>query len=82
MDVSGPQALIKLGTMYAVEDIVAEKITGLLVSTEDNSMSIPLPKAFSRETIPAQTARTWYHLSSIANEIPKYRDDVNWSCYW
>ena len=59
-------------------------ISGLIVSWADKSVVVPSPKAYSRENIPArrdqihrvEMAINWSHLSQIANEIPKYRDDL------
>ncbi|CAB4024591.1 Hypothetical predicted protein [Paramuricea clavata] len=84
LEIEGPETVIELGTMHAVEDIRTQKISGLIVSSEDKSVDVPLPKAYSRENIPArrdqiprvEMAINWSHLSPIANEIPEYRDDL------
>lgn len=85
LNIEGPETVIELGTMHAVENIKTQKISGLIVSPEDETVDIPLPKAYSRENIPArrdqiprpEMAMNWSHLSPIANEIPEYRDDVD-----
>jgi hypothetical protein len=84
LEIEGPETVIELGTMHAVEDIRTQKINGLIVSSEDKSVDVPLPKAYSRENIPArrdqiprvEMAINWSHLSQIANEIPEYREDL------
>ncbi|CAB4028176.1 Hypothetical predicted protein [Paramuricea clavata] len=83
-EIEGPETVIELGTMHAVEDIRTKKISGLIVSSEDKSLDVPLPKAYSGENIPArrdqiprvEMAINWSHMSPIANEIPEYRDDL------
>ncbi|CAB4044107.1 Hypothetical predicted protein [Paramuricea clavata] len=84
LEIEAPETVIELGTMHAVEDIRTQKISGLIVSSEDKSVDVPLPKDYSRENIPArrdqiprvEMAINWSHLSPIANEIPEYRDDL------
>jgi hypothetical protein len=53
LDIEGPETVIELGTMHAVGNIKTQKINGIIVSPEDKSVDIPLPKAYSRESIPA-----------------------------
>ncbi|CAB4036417.1 Hypothetical predicted protein, partial [Paramuricea clavata] len=84
LEIEGPETVIELGTMHVVEDIRTQKIRGLIVSSEDKSVDVPLPKAYSRGNIPArrdqiprvEMAINWSHLSQIANEITEYRDDL------
>lgn len=83
--IEGPETVIELGTMHAVQDIKTQKINGLVISRHDNLVEIPLPKAYSRERIPAhrdqilqpETAANWSHLRHIANKIPPYQDDLD-----
>ncbi|CAB3983333.1 RNA-directed DNA polymerase from transposon X-element, partial [Paramuricea clavata] len=85
LGVNGPETVIELGTMHTVQDIKTQKISGLIISPEDESVDIPLPKSFSREQIPARRdqiptadmARNWSHLRPIAKEIPAYREDLD-----
>ena len=85
LGINGPETVIELGTMHTVQDIKTQKISGLIISPEDESVDIPLPKSFSREQIPARRdqiptadmARNWNHLRPIANEIPAYREDLD-----
>ena len=85
LGINGPETVIELGTMHTVQNIKTQKISGLIISPEDESVDIPLPKSFSREQIPARRdqiptadmARNWNHLRPIANEIPAYREDLD-----
>jgi hypothetical protein len=85
LGVNGPETIIELGPMHTVQNIKTKKISGLIISPEDGSVDIPLPKSFSKEQIPArrdqiptgELARNWDHLRPIANKIPAYRDDLD-----
>lgn len=85
LGIESPETVIELGTMHTVENIKTQKISGVIVSPEDKSVDIPLPKEYSRNNIPArrdqiprtEMAMNWDHLRPIANEIPEYRDDID-----
>ena len=86
LDIAGPDTVIaELGTMHAVENIETQKISGLVVPPADETVNISLPKAYSRDNIPArrdqipraEMAMNWNHSSTIASEIPEYHDDVS-----
>ena len=85
LGINGPETVIELVTMHTVQDIKTQKISGLIISPEDESVDIPLPKSFSREQIPARRdqiptadmARNWNLLRPTANEIPAYREDLD-----
>ena len=54
LGIKGTETVIKLGTMHAVENIKTQKLSGLVVSSVDETVDISLPKAYSRENIPAR----------------------------
>ena len=85
LGIEGPETVIELGTMHAVENIKTQKISGLVASPTDDTVDISLPKAYSRENIPARRDQipraemvvNWNHLRPIASQIPEYRDDID-----
>ena len=84
LGLQGPEILLELGTMHAVETVETQKIEGLVVSHNKQEMEIPLPKCYSRQQIPVQRdqiprpeiAKKWKHLRQIAEEIPSYKEDL------
>ena len=86
LGVTGPAVIkLELGTMYAIEKIVTQRIDDLVVSRFDGKVDVPLPKAYTRIHIPGQrgqiprpeTARKYDHLEEIAEEIPPYEEHLN-----
>ncbi|PFX14802.1 hypothetical protein AWC38_SpisGene21017 [Stylophora pistillata] len=70
--------------MHGKESIPAQKLKGLVVQSLDRQTVIKLPKAYSRESIPArgnqiptpEIASKWRHLTKIKDEIPPVQHDV------
>ena len=42
LGINGPETVIELGTMHTVQDIKTQKISGLIISPENESVDIPL----------------------------------------
>ena len=84
LSLSGPEIILKLGTMHSVENVLTRKIEGLVISRCDGELNIPLPRAYSREQIPVrreqiptpETASSWKHLHRISDKIQPYRKDL------
>ena len=74
LNVIGPEVDLKLSTVLAEEDIMSEKITGLVVRGVNESTDICLSRTYTRYIIPArrsqiprpETAYKWLHLRRIA----------------
>lgn len=77
LDVSGPEVELKLSTVLAEEVITSQKIEGLVVRGYNEELEIPLPKSYSRSSIPAkksqiprpESALNWPHLHKISEKI-------------
>ena len=85
LGVSGPQTNLLLSTMHATDELIkSRKIGGLIVQDFNRQVTLQLPKAFSREIIPAkrshiprpESALQWPHLEKIAAHIAPYQNDV------
>lgn len=85
LGVSGPETNLLLSTMHATDELIkSRKIGGLIVQDFKRQVTLPLPKAFSRKTIPAkrshiprpESALQWPHLEKIAAQIAPYQYDV------
>lgn len=84
LSLSGPEITLELGTMHSVENILTKKIEGLVVSHQNEEVSIPLPRAYSRDQIPArreqiprpEITRGWEHLKPISEQIAPYRREL------
>lgn len=85
LDVSGPETNLLLSTMHATDELIkSRKVGGLIVQDFKRQITLHLPKAFSREIIPAkrshiprpESALQWPHLEKIAEQIAPYQKDV------
>lgn len=85
LDVSGPETNLLLSTMHATNELIkSRKVGGLIVQDFKQQITLHLPKAFSREIIPAkrshiprpESALQWPHLEKIAEQIAPYQKDV------
>lgn len=55
LDVSGPETNLLLSTMHATDELIkSRKVGGLIVQDFKRQITLHLPKAFSREIIPAK----------------------------
>lgn len=75
LGVSGPETNLLLSTMHATDKLIkSTKIEGLMVQDFKRQVTLQLPKACSREIIPAkrshiprpESALQWPHLDKIA----------------
>jgi hypothetical protein len=70
--------------MLGVNDVRCQKVTGLVIRGLNDELKIPLPKAYTRNAIPAQqsqipdpqSAKLWTHLNVIAEDLMVPHDDV------
>ncbi|XP_068742185.1 uncharacterized protein [Montipora capricornis] len=84
LQANGPEVQLKLSTVLAEEVITCTRIDGLIVQGVNEATSVRLPKAYSREDIPAkreqilrpETGRNWPHLLRIADQLMPYSEDV------
>ena len=85
LGVSGPETNLLLSTMHATDELIkSRKIEGLMVQDFKRQVTLQLPKAFSREIIPAkrshiprpESALQWPHLEKIATHIVPYQSNV------
>ena len=84
LGLEGTEVSLKLNTMHGKNSIPAQKVEGLVVQKLDKEAVIELPKAYSREAIPArrnqiptpEIASKWSHLEKIKNQIPPIQDKV------
>ena len=85
LGVSGPETNLLLSTMHATDELIkSRKIEGLMVQDFKRQVTLQLPKAFSREIIPAkrshiprpESALQWPHLEKIATQIVPYQSNV------
>ena len=85
LGVSGPETNLLLSTMHATDKLIkSTKIEGLMVQDFKRQVTLQLPKACSREIIPAkrshiprpESALQWPHLEKIAMQIVPYQSNV------
>ena len=58
LDASGPEVELKLSTVPAEEIVISQRIEGLVVHGYNEKVEIPLPKSYSRSSIPAKQSQT------------------------
>ena len=85
LGVSGSEKNLLLSTMHATDELIkSRKIGGLIVQDFRRQVTLQLPKAISREIIPAkrshiprpESALQWPHLEKIAAQIAPYQNDA------
>lgn len=85
LEVDGVASHLRLSTMHQEDEIVeCKKVQGLVVTDLKHQVHIPLPKVYTRETIPykphqipkPEVAMQWDHLKCIAEELMPYREDA------
>ena len=54
LDGSGPELELKLSTALAEKIVISQRIEGLVVRGNNEKVKIPLPKSYSRSSIPAK----------------------------
>ena len=77
LDGSGPELELKLSTALAEKIVLSQRIEGLVVRGNNEKVKIPLPKSYSRSSIPAkqnqiprpESALNWPHLRRISEKI-------------
>ena len=57
LDASGPEVNLKLSTVLAEKVITNQRIKGLVVRGYNEELEIPLPKSYSRSSIPAKKSQ-------------------------
>ena len=75
--VDGPEVNLELSTVFGQETITSKKLTGLTVRGVNETTEIILPRAYTRNVIPARrsqiprhdTALKWPHLESMASHL-------------
>ena len=86
LGVSRPETSLLLSTMHATDEpIKSRKIEGLVIQDFHRQVTLQLPKALSREIIPAkreqiprpESALQWPHLKKIVNQIAPYQSDID-----
>ena len=84
LNIAGQETNLKISTVLAEETVKCQKISGLSVSAINNDDKIPLPKTYTRKTIPVcrdqipnpETARQWPHLESLTSELMTSESNV------
>lgn len=85
LTVAGVESHLQLSTMHKEDELIqCEKVQGLTVADLKKQVSIPLPKVYTRNTIPykpsqipkPEVALQWDHLSCIAQELMPYQGDL------
>ena len=84
LGLKGTEVSLKLNTMHGENSIPAQKVEGLVVQKLDKDAVVELPKAYSREAIPArrnqiptpEMASKWSHLEKIKDKIPPIQNNV------
>ena len=74
---SGPEVELKLSTVLAEKVVTSQRIEGVVVRGYNEELEIPLPKSYSRSSIPAKksqiprpkSALNWPHLRKISEMI-------------
>ena len=77
LNIAGQDTNLKISTVLAEETVKCQKISGLSLSAINNDDKIPLPKTYTRKTIPVcrdqipnpETARQRPHLESLTSEL-------------
>ena len=85
LKVDGVESHLRLSTMHKEDELIqCKKVQCLVVTDFKRHVSIPLPKVYTRNSIPykpsqipkPEVAMQWDHLNRIASELMPYRDDV------
>ena len=84
LDVNGPEVELKLSTVLAEKVIKSQRIEGLVVRGYNEDVEIPLPKSYSRSSMPAkksqiprpESAVDWPHLRRISEKIMSLDEDI------
>lgn len=84
LDVNGPEVELKLSTVLAEKVIKSRRIEGLVIRGYNEDVEIPLPKSYSRSSIPAkksqiprrESAVNWPHLQKISEKIMPLNEDI------
>ena len=84
LGVNGPEVELKLSTVLAEKVIKSRRIEGLVVCGYNEDVEIPLPKSYSRSSIPTkksqiprpESAVNWPHLRRISEKIMPLDEDV------
>ena len=77
LNASGPEVELKLSTVLAEKVVRSQRIEGLVVRGYNEELEIPLPKSYSRSSIPAkksqiprpEPALNWPHLRKMSEMI-------------
>ena len=85
LKVDGVESHLRLSTMHKEDELIQyKKVQGLVATDLKRQVSIPLPKVYTRDTIPykpsqipkPEVAMQWNHLNRIALELMPFRKDV------
>ena len=85
LEVDGVASHLRLSTMHQEDEVIeCKKVQGLSVTDLKRQVHIPLPKVYTRDSIPykphqipkPEVAMQWDHLKCIAEELMPYREDV------
>ena len=84
LGLKGTEVSLKLNTMHGENSIPAQKVEGLVVQRLGKDAVVELPKAYSREAIPARRNQIptpeidskWCHLEKIKDKIPPIQNNV------
>ena len=57
LDVNGPEIELKLSTVLAEKVVKSRRVEGLVVRGYSEDVEIPLPKSYSRSSIPARKSQ-------------------------
>ena len=84
LDVNGPEIELKLSTVLAEKVVKSRRVEGLVVRGYSEDVEIPLPKSYSRSSIPAkksqiprpESALNWPHLQKISEKIMPLNEDL------
>ena len=57
LDVNGPEIELKLSTVLAEKVVKSRRVEGLVVRGSSEDVEIPLPKSYSRSSIPARKSQ-------------------------
>ncbi|KAK3737845.1 hypothetical protein QZH41_004783 [Actinostola sp. cb2023] len=85
LKIEGIDSHLSLSTMHAKDEMIkCQKVKGLVLKNLERDVRIPLPKLFTRESIPfkssqipkPEVAMQWSHLKGIAGNIMPYRADL------
>ena len=85
LGIEGVKSHLLLSTLHEENKVIESlKVKGLTVMDMNQQNSIPLPQAFTRQTIPfkssqipkPEVAMCWEHLKPIASELMPYRKDL------